>query len=98
MHIPKIRADFNGLFGDVLCLSHSDSCMDENKVAVQLAAGMKVTAFEEDIDENNQRDDLIASGIVEPSPDWLKCTGSKWILKIDTNGVMHESDMVQNNE
>jgi hypothetical protein len=29
MSVPKLRADFNGLFGDVLCISHSDVCVDQ---------------------------------------------------------------------
>jgi len=65
MATPKIRADFNGLFGDVLCLSHSDTCVDANGATIQLSIGMKVTAFDEDADETGKRDDLIASGVVK---------------------------------
>ena len=88
----KVYADFNGLFGDVLCLSHEDICKDEFGNKVSLYKGMTVTAFDMDADENGKRDNLIASGTVEPSPDWLKCNGSKWTLRIDENGVYHESD------
>jgi hypothetical protein len=93
MAIPKLRADFNGLFGDILCLSHGDTCVDANGATVQLTAGMKAIAFDEDVDETGKRDDLIASGVVEQSSDWLSCTGSKWVLKIDSNGVCHESEI-----
>jgi len=89
----RLQADFNGLFGDTLCLSHSDTCKDESGNSVELRAGMIVTAFDLDSDENGQPDNLIASGIVEPSPDWLACNGSKWALKIDAQGVRHESDL-----
>jgi len=88
----RLRADFNGLFGDILCLSHSDTCLDETGAQVTLRAGMIVTAFDEDVEEGKP-DDLIASGTVEPSPDWLVCNGSKWCLKIDTDGVRHQSDV-----
>ena len=50
-------------------------------------------AFDEDADEDGTRNDLIASGIVEPAPDWLSCKGSKWVLRIDEHGVRHESDL-----
>jgi len=90
---PKLRADFNGLFGDLLCLSHADSCVDENGETVQLSAGMAVTAFDIDADETGKRDDLIATGIVEKSPEWLSCSGSKWVLRIDSNGVRSESEI-----
>jgi hypothetical protein len=92
MTIKKIRADFNGLFGDILCLSHGDSCVAEDGAVVQLSTGMRMTAFDEDADENGQRDDLVASGTVDESPEWLQCNGSKWVLKIDGDGVRHESE------
>jgi len=68
MTTPRLLADFNGLFGDVLCLSHSDTSLDENGVDVPLRAGMTVIAFEPDPDENGAPDNLIAAGIVEESP------------------------------
>jgi hypothetical protein len=91
--LPKVYADFNGLFGTMLCLSHGDSCRDESGGEVQLRAGMTVTAFDIDEDERGVRDDLIATGIVQPSPDWLQCRGSRWVLMIDEHGVRHESDL-----
>ena len=62
MTAPKLRADFNGLFGDILCLSHSDICVDEHGVVIQLHVGMIATAFDEDLNANGIRDDLIANG------------------------------------
>ena len=88
----RLKADFNGLFSQVLCLSHDDTAVDEHGNVVTLGEGMQVTAFDEDM-ENGQRDDLIASGMVERSPDWLRCRGSRWVLRIDENGVRHESDL-----
>lgn len=90
---PRLRADFNGLFGDLLCLSHTDTAPDETGAPVLLSAGMLVTAFDEDADANGQRDDLIAHGTVEPSPPWLQCRGSRWVLRIDHRGVLHVSDL-----
>lgn len=92
MTIPRIRADFNGLFSEVLCLSHCDTCSDENGAEVPLREGMEVIAFEEDY-EDGKRDDLIARGIVEPSPEWLRCRGSRRVLRLDENRVCHESDL-----
>lgn len=85
----RLRADFNGLFDDLLCLSHSDTCRDEAGNAVPLTAGMRVTAFEPDTDDDGQPADLIATGVVEPSPDWLQCNGSRWALRIEEQGVRH---------
>lgn len=89
----RVRADFNGLFSEVLCLSHEDTCKDEAGNLVTLTPGMVLTAFDDDVDDNGRPDDLIASGVVEPSPDWLSCHGSRWVLRIDRNGVRHASDL-----
>lgn len=89
----KLRADFNGLFGDILCLSHDDTARDEAGTPVALRAGMHVTVFDVDFDNEGNRDDLIASGVVEASPEWLTCRGSRWVLHIDEHGVRNESDL-----
>ena len=89
----RVRADFNGLFGELLCLSHKDTCKDADGNLVTLQAGMVLTAFDEDVDEHGNRDDLMASGIVERSPWRLRCNGSRWVLRINRDGVRHESDL-----
>ena len=96
MSRTKLYADFNGLFGDLLCLSHSDTCPDADGNQVALGAGMVVTAYDEDLDDQGKRDDLIATGRVEPSPPWLACNGSRWVLRINQHGVRHESDVADN--
>jgi hypothetical protein len=91
--MTRVRGDFNGLFGDILCLSHADTAVEENGAKISLEAGMLLTAFDEDADESGERDDIVATGVVEPAPDWLACRGSKWVLRIDPNGVRHESEI-----
>ena len=93
MATPKLRADFNGLFSELLCLSHTDTSVDADGATVALSAGMSVVAFDLDADDTGKPDNLIASGVVEPSPDWLSCRGSKWVLRIDSNGVRHQSEI-----
>ncbi|HEX4076633.1 MAG TPA: hypothetical protein VHX49_14630 [Candidatus Acidoferrales bacterium] len=89
----RVRADFNGLFGSLLCLSHNNTCTDANGNVVTLQVGMILTAFDEDTDEHGNRDDLIASGTVEPSPESLRCRGSVWVLRVDSRGVRHQSEV-----
>jgi hypothetical protein len=89
----RVRADFNGLFGEILCLSHGDTAPDERGDPVTLREGMSLTAFDEDADEHGNSDELFASGVVEPSPPSLARHGSRWVLRIDGNGVRHESDL-----
>jgi hypothetical protein len=93
--VRRVWADFNGLFqGEtILCLSHSDTATDETGATVILHGGMRLTAFMEDLDDAGNRDDLIASGVVEMPPEWLRRHGSKWILMIDEKGVRHQSEI-----
>lgn len=88
----RIQADFNGLSGDILCLSHTDVGLDDAGNEVPLRFGMILTAFEEDEDENGKSDPIEATGTVISSPEWLSCKGSKWALQIDASGVKHQSD------
>ena len=53
----RIRADFNGLFGEILCFSHEDTCVDAEGMVVVLREGMILTAFDEDMDEDGNRDE-----------------------------------------
>ena len=89
----RVRADFKGLFGDLLCLSHLDSVEDELGETVELHEGMQLTAYDEDVRDDGERDDLLATGIVERSPESLACIGSRWVLRIDRHGVRHESEI-----
>jgi hypothetical protein len=84
----KLRGDFNGLFGSLLCLSHGETAIDESGVSVRLQQGMDVLAFEADV-EDGQHCFLVARGYVVPSPDSLQHRGSRWCLQIDGKGVRH---------
>ena len=91
----KLRADFNGLFGNLLCLSHADTAVDDTGATVSLVAGMVVTAFDDDVDDQGRPDELLATGRVIASPEWLSCSGSRWALQIDDRGVYHRSELSQ---
>ena len=82
----RLRGDFNGLIGDLLCLSHSDVVTDDRGSIVLLKEGMEVIAFDEDVDDAGPCY-LVASGRVVPSPDSLQHHGSRWCLQIDEKGV-----------
>jgi hypothetical protein len=92
MNPVRVLADFNGLFGHLLCLSHDDFVDDEAGNLIILSGGMRVIAFEPDIDDAGAPSELSAHGVVEPSPDWLACAGSKWSLRIDEHGFRYGLD------
>ena len=95
-----IRGDFNGAWGTedggtLLCLTHHQTLRGWNGGDVVPEEGVMAIAMEEDTDQDGNRDDLIAQGIVIPSPDSLQCRGSKWCLQIDENGIRHQSELPQ---
>lgn len=90
--VPRLKADFNGLFGDLLCLAHGPTCEDEHGNAVVLIEGMKVLAFDPDFDGDTPCF-LIATGTVIPSPDSLQHQGSVWCLALDDHGCRHVADL-----
>jgi hypothetical protein len=47
----RVRANFNGLFGELLRLSHKDTCVDADGNLVSLQSGMVLTASDEDAAE-----------------------------------------------
>ena len=87
----RLRADFNGVFGSLLCLSHDESAVDEAGAPVGLREGLVATAFERDRDDAGEPEDLVATGAVERAPEWLQCQGSRWVLRIDGRGIRHEA-------
>ena len=89
----RIHADFNGIFKELLCLSHKETCLGADGQDIVVREGMTVTAFDEDVDDDGNPDNLVASGTVERPPEWLRCNGSRWVLRIDHNGVRHESEL-----
>lgn len=89
-----IQTDFNGfLESDLLCLAHSDTVSDVSGRTVQLKSGMTVTAFDLDEDEDGSPDRMLVTGRVEPSPEYAKCRGSKWSVRVDSAGVQWESQL-----
>ena len=83
---PWLYADFNGLFGSVLCLTHREFSVDEEGHQVPLQEGMTITAYDEDADDEGRPDKLFANGVVARPPVWLAHKGSRWVLQIDEDG------------
>ena len=89
-----VLTDFNGMLEpDLVCLSHDDVVEDQGGRAIQLRAGLQLTAFDLDADGAGRPDNIIASGTVEPSPSYAECQGSRWALRIDARGVRNRSEV-----
>ncbi len=85
--VLKVHGDFNGWFGDILCLSHGDTVQDEHGAAVPLSAGMELVAFEEDVAEDGTPEFIVAHGVVARPPESLRHGGSRWVLQVDERGL-----------
>jgi hypothetical protein len=89
-----IRADFNGLLArDLLCIAHGDTVKDRRGKTISLRAGLLLTAYDDDINTAGEPDALVATGVVEQSPEQKQRHGSVWSLRIDSNGIRHESEL-----
>jgi len=55
------RADFNGLFSRLLCLSHENFCTDFEGNRVELLAEMILTAFDENCEDDLPQHDQLRS-------------------------------------
>lgn len=93
--VIRLHADFNGLFGELLCNSHSDAATDEHETAIRLAEGMHAIAFEEDVDDEGRSAFLVARGEIVRSPTPLVHAGSRWCLRIDAQGVRHVATLCE---
>ena len=88
-----LLADFNGYFGEILCLSHDQTSRRRSGEVVELSAGMQVTASEDDVDDDGNPDYLLASGVVAPAPARLQAHGSRWILLVDEDGLQRYNEL-----
>lgn len=89
---PKIEVNFNEIIDDFkILLSQSDMIIDSEGNEILLKEGLEIDIFEPDYDEQNNRDDIVASGFVTEciSPLYKQV---KWCCKIDKKGIKHISD------
>jgi hypothetical protein len=91
-----VWADFYGILEPgLLCLSHTDETTTAQGKTIPLHAGMILTAYDIAVDENGAPDNVFASGVVERSPSYAQYKGSVWSLRIDSDGIRHESAIRQ---
>lgn len=87
---PLVLADFNGMLTTRhLILETLGVHWDLERLGLRVHEGMRLRAFDDDVDDNGQRDNLIAEGIVER---WAESrSGVHWVLFMDY--FCNESDM-----
>lgn len=93
MSRPKFKVDFNEMpEEDLVLFSKENFRTDSLGRSLKLFNGMKVLLFEEDLDEFNQLDTLVASGMLEINirNDWSSHV--RWCCRIDEFGIQHSSE------
>ena len=90
---PKIEVDFNELIGNnQILLSQTDFRKDVYGNDISLTEGLEIDIFDVDYDDNNERDDIVASGVVTQCKNPLY-KHVKWCCEIDSNWIRHMSDL-----
>lgn len=86
---PILYVDFNEyVTEDTVMLSQSDIKKDINQTDITLTEGLRVLVYMNDLNEENQRDDLFALGIVTKNGTELY-PHVKWLVKLEGNEVRH---------
>ena len=89
MDKARIRVDFNE-FDNPMPISQTDLIIDSDGNEIMLSESLPVYLYEEDYDEFDRKDCLIADGITVRNPN--KSSIAKWCCQIDQSGIRHESD------
>ena len=93
MKRPRFIVDFNELIErNLVALSRDDTKLASSGESVLLSEGLVVDVYDYDLNDKEERDNLVATGIVERNSTigWAK--EIKWCCRIDRNGIRHESD------
>jgi hypothetical protein len=91
---PLLYVDFNEMIeSDLVLLSQADTRLDANGKEVKLHEGLLVDVYTEDVDEHGSPDNLLASGVVEKNLATEWSAHVKWLCRIDSRGIRHQSDL-----
>ncbi len=92
MKQARIYVDFNEMIGDDLVhLSENDIITDSKGTDIELKVGMKVKIYDDDLSSCNDKDNLIADGIVEKNNNGGWEQDIKWNCRINKKGIYNES-------
>ena len=95
MKEARIYVDFNEMLEDnLVLLSQTDIKKDSEGNEIKLYEGLKVKIYEDDLNDLDEEDNLIAEGVVElnnSTESWAKA--AKWNCRINEYGIYKESDL-----
>ena len=93
MKKPMLYVDFNEMLeSNLVLLSAGDTKTDSRGEVVSLREGLEVVVYMDDMDDNGNIDNLVASGVVERNTSTTGWAGHvKWCCRIDSSGIRYES-------
>jgi hypothetical protein len=93
MNEPRIPVNFNEMVShDEVLLSRDDIATASDGSVVLLREGVRLAVYEDDVDAQGKVDRLIADGTAALNQHGGWTAGVRWTLKIDAQGVRHESE------
>ena len=63
---------------------------DLQRLGIELAEGLRLRLYSDDIDDGGNRDDLVVDGIAH-----FDAENNRWVLIIDWDAIRHESELDQ---
>ncbi len=97
MNRPRLYVDFNELIEpNLVALSKDDTKLTLTGENILLREGLLIEVHSDDVSDEGEPDNLIASGVVERNSKTGWASHIKWCCRIDGNGIRHESDLKQN--
>ena len=95
MKKARIYVDFNEMLEeDLVPLSSMDIMEDSKGNSIVLKEGLRVNIYSDDFSGCNQKDNLIADGIVELNNYAGNSNNVKWNCRINKAGIYNESQEV----
>lgn len=92
MKEARLNVDFSEMIEeDLVLLSKTDHKKDSEGNAIELKEGLKVKIYSDDLNSCNEKDNLIAEGIVEVNTDKSWSNDAKWNCRINKAGIYNES-------
>jgi len=94
MNKPRILVDFNEMLEpNLVLLSKEDARRDSHNNLISLYEGLLIYVYDDNTDNNGNRDNLVAEGVVERNNTLSWGKNAKWCCRINEKGIQRESEI-----
>ncbi|MFN8393768.1 MAG: hypothetical protein U0176_03750 [Bacteroidia bacterium] len=90
----RVNVDINNMVDkERVLLSWESALLDSLARQIRLQEGMKIADYEDDVDSEGKRDDLVAEGIVERNETGIEVLAEwRWLCRIDFRSLRNASE------